>query len=130
MLVCLDMARSPKDVRGFLEGIQRTTSEINFEDFLKAFESQLDTASMDVLKLLLQGKYDSRDLDYLTFISERRRELIFSATGARGSAAQGPSSQIVRTFSDLLEDRCYDDFGGGAGSNSRNEDGVLLMGGL
>lgn len=131
MLVCLDMAKSRKDVRGFVESIRHNiiNNEITFEDFLRAFESQLDTASMDVLKLLLQGRYDSRDLDYLTFISERRRELIFSATGARGSAAQGPSSQIVRTFADLLEDRCYDDFGMGA-SNKNTEDGVLLMGGL
>lgn len=132
MLVCLDLARSKKDTRGFLECIRGdiVDNEIKFDAFLRAFESQLDSGTMDVLKQLLQGSYDCRDLDFLTFISERRRELIFSATGARGSSAQGPSSQIVRTFSDLLEDRCYDDFGGGSGSNSRNEDGVLLMGGL
>lgn len=129
MLVCLDLAKSRKDIRAFLELIQHTrdNNEIFFEDFLKAFESQLDQATMGVLKLLLQGTYDSRDLDYPTFISERRRELILSATGARGSSAQGPSAHIVRTFSDLLEDRCYHDFGG---SNKGGEDGVLLMGGL
>jgi hypothetical protein len=113
MLVCLDIAKSKKDVRLFFEGgnIKRSrqafNQEVCFGDFLKAFESQLDTAQMDVLKRLMQGSYDSRDLDYPTFISERRRELIFSATGARGIQAQGPSKEIVRTFADLLEDRCY-----------------------
>jgi len=130
MLVCLDLAKSKKDVRAYMEVIQHNVvdNQINFEDFLKAFESQLDNATMEVLKQLLQGIYDSRDLDYPTFISERRRELIINATGARGSAAKGPSSQIVRTFSDLLEDRCYQDFGGE--SNKKSDDGVLLMGGL
>lgn len=132
LLVCLDLAKSKRDTRAFLEAIQQSSvnSEITFEDFLRAFESQLDTATMDVLKLLLQGTYDSRDLDYTTFISERRRELILSATGARGGAAQGPSSQIVRTFSALLEDRCYLDFGMDGSTTKASEDGVLLMGGL
>lgn len=131
MLVCLDLAKSRKDVRMYMEAIEHNLvdNQITFEDFLKAFESQLDNSTMDVLKQLLQGTYDSRDLDYPTFISERRRELIINATGARGPAAKGPSSQIVRTFSDLLEDRCYHDFGGG-NSNKKSDDGVLLMGGL
>merc|ERR1712054_556980 len=131
MLVCLDLAKSRKDVRAYMEVIQHNVvdNQINFEDFLRAFESQLDNSTMDVLKQLLQGRYDPRDLDFPTFISERRRELIINATGARGSAAKGPSAQIVRTFSDLLEDRCYQDFGPG-GSNKKSDDGVLLMGGL
>jgi len=131
MLVCLDLAKSRRDVRGFTAGIQQDihNKEISFDAFMKSFESQLDTATMDVLKQLIQGGYDSRDLDYLTFISERRRELIFSATGARDVASQRHSSQIVRTFSDLWEDRCYEDFGMGV-SNKSTEDGVSLMGGL
>jgi len=131
MLVCLDLAKSRKDIRAYMEVIQDhvVDRQINFPDFLKTFESQLDGAEMVVLKQLLQGSYDSRDLDFPTFISERRRELILNATGARGSVAKGTSSQIVRTFADLLEDRCYSDFGP-AGSNNKSDDGVLLMGGL
>jgi len=135
MLVCLDLAKSRLDIRGFLDGMQHhlppgvKVQEITFEDFLKAMASQIDKAPMDVLKQLLQGNYDSRDLDYTTFVSERRRELIFSATGARGKESQGPSAQIVSKFSDLLEDRCYHDFGNG-GNNKGGEDGVMLMGGL
>jgi len=131
MLVCLDLAKSKHHVREYMEAIQHNVvdNQITFEDFLKAFESQLgENPTMDVLKQLLQGTYDSRDLDYPTFISERRRELIINATGARGIAAKGPSAQIVRTFSNLLEDRCYQDFGGRGPSKS--DDGVLLMGGL
>lgn len=130
MLVCLGLAKSRKDIRHYREAftLNFVNNEVRFADFLSSMERNLDSETMDVLKLLLQGTYDVRDLDYPTFISERRRKLILTATGARGSAAQLRSFQIVRTFSDLLEDRCYHDFGNGAEKPS--EDGVLLMGGL
>lgn len=130
MLVCLDLAKSKKDVRDYLEEFNKhIRDEINFEDFLKAFENNLDKADMHVLKLLLQGDYDPRALEHPTFLSERRRDLIFSATGARGEAAKGPCSQIVRTFEDLLEDRCHQDFGNKDPAKA-TEDGMPVMGGL
>lgn len=133
MLVCLDLAKTKRHVRNFIEGVGHPIidDQINFEDFLKAFESQLDSSTMEIVKLLLQGSYDDRDLDYPTFISERRRELIINATGAKGKAPKGTSAQIVRTFSDLLEDRCYQEFSKDAEKrDDTNGDGVLLMGGL
>jgi hypothetical protein len=126
MLVCLDLAKTRKDIYAYT-AVLDSDQDLTFEDFLKAFESNLNSATMTVLKLLLQGTYDSRDLEYPTFISERRRELIFSATGARGEKTQAPSAAIVKTFADIFEDRCYD-FGHDGGN--RNEDGLNLMGEL
>jgi len=131
MLVCVHLANSRKDVRDYLETIQDNVllnnNEITYQDFLQAFKSRLvDKARMDVLKHMLVERYDARDLDLTTFISERRRKLILDATGARGNAVQGPSAQIVRTFSDLFEDRCYEDFGMGA-ANKTHSEGLSLM---
>jgi hypothetical protein len=127
MLVCLDLAKTRKDIRAYTEPLaEQFVNELTFEDFLKAFENNLNSPTLHTLKLLLHDKYDTRDLEYPTFISERRRELIFSATGARGEREKAPTSSIVKTFSDMFEDRCYD-FGH---ETIGNEDRINVLGEL
>mmetsp|Transcript_43747 Transcript_43747/g.69989 ORF Transcript_43747/g.69989 Transcript_43747/m.69989 type:complete len:344 (+) Transcript_43747:147-1178(+) len=129
LLICLDLAKSRKDIRAYTESLEENSiHELTFEDFLKAFENNLNFTTMHTLKLLLQDRYDTRDLEYPTFISERRRELIFSATGARGERAQAPTSSIVKAFADRFEDRCHNDFG--HDGTTGNEDRINFLGEL
>lgn len=129
MLISLNLAKTKEDVSDFTKGLGKDSNgDLCFADFLKMVATRLDRHTMHTFKLMMEGKLGDEDLDFQTVISQQRRRLVFTATGAKGACmTPARSSQVMRNFAAQQEGRMVEEK---LPEEEYDEDGTVPLGKL